>query len=478
MLAEHMVECHGLGLEPNFCNEYSVAEVVSGISNLAVAKEFRADDGEGKPKFVLTKPEVRIPWMGHPIFEFDNEPMSLEVTLDEDGQDINNYREEPQGQLSTENPARDLRRRLLPGDEAERRPLIPAAMTSKLWWTKMADPINAREGRNRTSTEPAEEPEPEAEVFSHMSSWRNLVRAWEMRNHKKLQEKTWHEVTFVDPHPADMTDLTQGATMTPIVMMEGQWDTWSYGDLMVPEQLMSMLASDNECHEYMSEEKRERKWRNVIKPLLRSLGFKMVSKDGSEWNPPNGMIYYQEFFVKLDSLQKTYRVPDPSVFVNHEVIHYIAHLKDCEQAIKQWEEHATIGNHYIDGTSQCVPGRLEQYHQPPKHSVSDTSSGVERALVRCQTFQLHGAIEVIGDWTDHVSYMEFNIERFNIWNRPRKTNDNYQPNVIEMASTYVGRTPFTFVKPASPTRKNDELSNSQDSGAKRRKVEDLVSLLE
>eukprot|EP00971_Amphidinium_carterae_P011508 226777-Amphidinium_carterae.1 len=105
----------------------------------------------------------------------DNEPMSLEVTLDEDGQVINNYREEPQGQLSTTYPASDLRRRLQPGDEAEpeveppttRRPLIPAAMSSKLWWTKMTDPLDSRERRNRANGEPVEEPEEES--FSNMS---------------------------------------------------------------------------------------------------------------------------------------------------------------------------------------------------------------------------------------------------------------------------------------------------------------------
>eukprot|EP00971_Amphidinium_carterae_P239532 4755415-Amphidinium_carterae.1 len=199
MLADHMIARHGIGLEPNFCNEYSVAELVSGINNLAVGKKFRADDGETKPKFLMTKPVVKIPWMGHPIFEMDNEPMSLEVMLDEDGQIINHYREEPQGQLSTDYPARDLRRRLQPGDEAEpevepptaRRQLIPAAKTSKLRWTKMNDPLDNRERRNRANGEPAEEPVEES--FSNMSPWRNLVRAWEMRNHEKLQEKTWHE---------------------------------------------------------------------------------------------------------------------------------------------------------------------------------------------------------------------------------------------------------------------------------------------
>eukprot|EP00971_Amphidinium_carterae_P168076 3330303-Amphidinium_carterae.1 len=269
-----------------------------------------------------------------------------------------------------------------------------------------------------------------------------------------------------------MTDLTQGATMTPTVMLEGHWDTWSYGDLMVPEQLFSMLAKDNECHDNMSEEKKDRRWHHIVKPLLESLGFKMVSKDGSEWNPQSGVTYYQDFFAKLDSLQKKYRVPDPSLFVNHELVHYIAHQKDIEQALKQWEEHATIGNHYIDGTGMCVPGRLEQFQQPSRHAVNDNTSGVALAMARCQTFQLQGAIEVIDDWTDHTSYMEASIERLTIWNRPRKNNN------IEMASTYVGRTPFTFIKSASPTRKNDVLTNSQESDTKRKKVEDIVSLLD
>eukprot|EP00971_Amphidinium_carterae_P149460 2963224-Amphidinium_carterae.2 len=193
VLADHMCASHDLGLEPNYCNEYSVAELVSGINNLAVGKKFRADDGETKPKFLMTLPEAKIPWMGHPIFEMDNEPMSLKVILDEDGQVINSYRDQPQGQLSTEHPALDLRRRLQPGDEAEpevepptaKRPLIPAAMTSQLWWTKMVDPVTRRE------RELGEVPEEES--FNNMSPWRNLVRAWEMRNHERLIERTWHE---------------------------------------------------------------------------------------------------------------------------------------------------------------------------------------------------------------------------------------------------------------------------------------------
>eukprot|EP00971_Amphidinium_carterae_P131267 2600101-Amphidinium_carterae.1 len=87
----------------------------------------------------------------------------------------------------------ELRRRLQPGDEAKpevepptaKRPLIPAAMTSQLWWTKMVDPVTRRE------RELGEVPEEES--FSNMSPWRNLVRAWEMRNHERLIERTWHE---------------------------------------------------------------------------------------------------------------------------------------------------------------------------------------------------------------------------------------------------------------------------------------------
>eukprot|EP00971_Amphidinium_carterae_P258308 5127022-Amphidinium_carterae.1 len=69
----------------------------------------------------------------------------------------------------------------------------------------------------------------------------------------------------------------------------------------------------------MSEEKKNLKWHHVIKPLLDSVGFKMVGRDGAtEWNPENGVLYYQDFYGRFDSLQRKVRVPDPSLFVNHE----------------------------------------------------------------------------------------------------------------------------------------------------------------
>eukprot|EP00971_Amphidinium_carterae_P093188 1844350-Amphidinium_carterae.1 len=153
-LGDHMFTIHGMGLEPNYCNEYSVGELVSAINNLAT----------------------------------EEKPMSLDVEISDHV--VNHYRKVPNGQLSTDQPARDLSRRFRPMQDGEpeveppttSRPLIPVAMTSKLWWTKMMDPADERERRN---SEPAEAPVEES--FSNMSQWRNLVRAWEMRNHEKLQ---------------------------------------------------------------------------------------------------------------------------------------------------------------------------------------------------------------------------------------------------------------------------------------------------
>eukprot|EP00971_Amphidinium_carterae_P214329 4253611-Amphidinium_carterae.5 len=300
-------------------------------------------------------------------------------------------------------------------------------MTSKLWWTKMIDPADERERRTGTNGEPTEAPVEES--FNSMSPWRNFVRAWEMRNHERLKTESWNEVTYIEPHPADMTELTQGAAMTPTVMLEGHWDTWAYGDLMVPESLLAMLTKDNEGHDSMPDDKKERKWHHVIKPLLNFSGLQ----------------------------------DDTSLFVNHKLVHYLAHQKDCDQVIRQWEEYARIGSLYDGQFGITIPGRMEQYNRPARHDCKDYTCGVEAALARNLTFQLQGAIDIISTWADHTSYMEASMERLEIWNRPRKTDD------IEMSSTNVGRTPFTFVRPASPTRKNEELSDSQESETNARK---------
>eukprot|EP00971_Amphidinium_carterae_P007195 142512-Amphidinium_carterae.1 len=102
-------------------------------------------------------------------------------------------------------------------------------------WTKTADLVDdgalggtlARApGATRAGTSGASVgPSAEEHAFRSTSPWRNLVRTWEMRNHKKLKTNNWREVAnWIDQHPADMSILTQGAIMTPTVMLEGRDD--------------------------------------------------------------------------------------------------------------------------------------------------------------------------------------------------------------------------------------------------------------
>eukprot|EP00971_Amphidinium_carterae_P232206 4607918-Amphidinium_carterae.3 len=103
------------------------------------------------------------------------------------------------GQLDADTPAKDLRERLRPTEpeiepSSERsRPLVPVPMTSKLWWIKMIKPTKGREQEAGTSGVLAEAPAEEPS-FKNTSRWRNLVRAWEMRNHEKLKHSSWNEV--------------------------------------------------------------------------------------------------------------------------------------------------------------------------------------------------------------------------------------------------------------------------------------------
>eukprot|EP00971_Amphidinium_carterae_P205507 4078641-Amphidinium_carterae.4 len=87
-----------------------------------------------------------------------------------------------------------------------------------------------------------------------------------MRNHEKLKNHSWREVAnWIDQHPADMSILTNGAMMTPTVLLEGRWDTLAYADQMVPDSLLSMLQKDCEGHDSIAEEKKEARLQNVIR---------------------------------------------------------------------------------------------------------------------------------------------------------------------------------------------------------------------
>eukprot|EP00971_Amphidinium_carterae_P225622 4474624-Amphidinium_carterae.1 len=128
-----------------------------------------------------------------------------------------------------------------------------------------------------------------------------------------------------------MTVLAQGAVMTPNVMNAGQWDTWSYADLMDPVTLLALLKKDCKGHDSLNELQLKCKVKHVIVPLLDSLGFKLVKGlNNKEWNPQSGADYYT--FLETDTvrLKKKIQVPDASVFVNHDVFHLVAQLPNCD----------------------------------------------------------------------------------------------------------------------------------------------------
>eukprot|EP00971_Amphidinium_carterae_P100641 1990957-Amphidinium_carterae.1 len=335
-------------------------------------------------------------------------------------------------------------------------------MTSKLWWTKTADLLDdgvlggtlARApGATRAGTSGASAgASAEEQSFRSMSPWRNLVRAWEMRNHEKLKTNSWREVAnWIDQHPADMSILTQGAMMTPTVMLEGRWDTWAYADLMVPDSRLSMLQKDCEGHDSIAEEKKEARLQNVIRPLLDPLGFRLTGKTGMEWQPANGQAYYNLMRSRVASLQKKVRIPDPSLFINHEMVHLIAQLPECDQSVRHWDALAQSGVIY-DADTMDPP-----FNQDP---------GIKQALLRYQTLPLQGLVRTVTDWQQHESYTEQSIYDLDVWLRPTKRGN------VEMNSTYPGRTPLTFVRSTTPTRKKVDVSDSPETETKRRRVED------
>eukprot|EP00971_Amphidinium_carterae_P301156 5983323-Amphidinium_carterae.6 len=93
-LSDHISSCHCIGFEPNYLNEYSVGEIVSGINNLAVGRKFRFDVSTEKPKFQM-EPKLKILSMGAPSFDTQEAPSSMETILDT--QVVNVYQNVPTG---------------------------------------------------------------------------------------------------------------------------------------------------------------------------------------------------------------------------------------------------------------------------------------------------------------------------------------------------------------------------------------------
>eukprot|EP00971_Amphidinium_carterae_P258927 5138854-Amphidinium_carterae.1 len=104
-----MLVSHQLAIEPNYLNEYSVGEVVSGKNAYAMGKRFRAGPYAEKQKFLIGD-GGKIPWLGTPALEAPLEPMSLNTIANNSM--VDTYRSTPSRQLSSTTPSTDLRERL------------------------------------------------------------------------------------------------------------------------------------------------------------------------------------------------------------------------------------------------------------------------------------------------------------------------------------------------------------------------------
>eukprot|EP00971_Amphidinium_carterae_P241072 4786051-Amphidinium_carterae.1 len=301
-----------------------------------------------------------------------------------------------------------------------------------------------------------------------MAPMRNLVRAWEMRNDWAFsQGYSWNEVSGIDQHPADMTVLAQGAVMTPTIMKAGQWNTWSYADLMDPVTLLALLKKDCKGHDSLTELQRKCKVTHVIVPLLDTLGFKLVmGLNNKEWIPQSGADYYT--FLEADTvhLKKKIQVPDASVFVNHEVFHLVVQLPTCDGRLQFWR--SRIEAHLIFSLGVNIPSRVASRKIVEK-APENENRGVQKALLRYQTLNLHGLLTTVPNWDKYETYMDRSMEELQVWRRPT----NQQG--VEMSSTFLGRTPLTFVRSVSPTRKKEEEASQQEEAAKRRKLDDKAT---
>eukprot|EP00971_Amphidinium_carterae_P058821 1162903-Amphidinium_carterae.1 len=124
-------------------------------------------------------------------------------------------------------------------------------------------------------------------------------------------------------------------------MLEGRWDTWSYADLMIPEAFFEMLMKDSVRQEKLDMAQKQFKWAHIIEPLCASLGYQLMFSEERSIFPHDGVGYYQLMADgKITSVTRCIRVPDASIQVNHELIHYVAQSFDCANLLQLWRERA------------------------------------------------------------------------------------------------------------------------------------------
>eukprot|EP00971_Amphidinium_carterae_P336564 6472990-Amphidinium_carterae.2 len=484
MMTEHLANVHKVGLEPNRINEYSVGEVVSGINNVAMGKKFQFDQYAEKPKFQFVSMSNKINWLGPPLYDERGPCYPVSMRTQDYEELARDYRMTPTAQLNLDDPAIDLRTRVGAQNRLEGHPLIPVAMTSKLWWTRMTELAEgvprilagipsddfAATGNevsgSRVGTSSSQTLKP---PFRTMSHWRNLVRAWEMRNYENVKKYGWNRgVDWVnDPHPADMATLTQGATMTPTMLIEGKWETWSYADLMDPEMFFDILKKDAVNQNHLSLAQKQYKWGHIIQPLCSALGYELMAGNEMPYSPADGDKYYALMGIgAVASLKRCVRVPDASVHVNHELIHYVAQSFDCVKLLRLWKNRAESFQIY-DGKCR-FPHAIESKFDKQRDVEGDAKTGVEKGLCRYGTLKFHDALSAITDWAQHKSVLPDLVHKMAIWVGQKKYVGKEE---IELDASFQGRTPLMFVRSASPVRRKEKNPEGKAVDLKKRRVE-------
>eukprot|EP00971_Amphidinium_carterae_P174926 3467670-Amphidinium_carterae.1 len=295
-----------------------------------------------------------------------------------------------------------------------------------------------------------------------------------MRNYDGVKEYGWNGgIDWVnDPPPADMTILTQGATMTPTMMIEGRWDTWSYADLMDPETFCEILKQDSFNQKHLSNEQRQYKWLHIISPLCAALGYELMSGTDASYHPADGDKYY--ILMEMNAiayLKRCARIPDAAVHVNHELIHYVAQSFDCAKLLRLWKKRAEFFKVYEgeqEGLSGCrFPHAIENKYDDQR-DLGDVPTGIEKGLSRYGVLKLHDALEAITDWSLHKSVLPDRVHHMAIWVGQKKYVGDEE---IELDASFQGRTPLLFVKSTSSTRRKEKDPEGKPTDLKKRRVE-------
>eukprot|EP00971_Amphidinium_carterae_P167120 3311573-Amphidinium_carterae.1 len=167
-------------------------------------------------------------------------------------------------------------------------------------------------------------------------------------------------------------------------------------------------------------------------------------------------------------LKKKIQVPDASVFINHDVFNLVAQLPNCDGRLQFWQNR--IERHLIFNLGVNIPSRVAS-RKLVEGAPNNDNRGVQKALLRYQTLDLHGILTTVPNWDKYETYMDRSMEELQVWRRPT----NQQG--VDMTSTFLGRTPLTFVRSASPTRKKEEEASQQEEATKRRKLDDKATVV-